>query len=118
MIWVTGGFPPGGIGESAWSPPDLENDQSAQQYRQAGMVMLYPTFRGCAGNPGFQETFFGEVDDILSALKYLNTVPYVDPNQFYLGGRSTGGTMVLLAAAGTRWPTTREAAARTSCVRP
>lgn len=101
IIWLTGGFPPGGIGPSAWEPAPVENDQSAKAYRQAGLVMMYPTLRGSFGNPGAQEYFYGEVDDVLAALAYLQTVDYVDPEQIYLGGHSTGGTLALLVAEAT-----------------
>ena len=101
IIWITGGFPAGGGGSYLWERPDFANDQSAQAFRNAGMVMMYPTFRGANGNPGLQESFYGEVDDALAALEYLKTVDYVDPKRIYLGGHSTGGTMALLIAAST-----------------
>ena len=85
IIWITGGFPAGGIGTSAWETVSVNNDQSAKAYRLAGVVMMYPTFRGSYGNPGNQESFFGEVDDVLAALEFLRTVPYVDPKRIYLG---------------------------------
>jgi regulator of RNase E activity RraB/alpha/beta superfamily hydrolase len=99
IIWITGGFPPGGIGSSAWERLSPENDQSAKQYRYEGLVMMYPALRGSFGNPGQQETLFGEVDDVLAAAAYLRQVPYVDPERIYLGGHSTGGTLALLVAA-------------------
>ena len=99
IVWITGGFPPGGIGESAWEPSDPENDQSAKAYREAGLIMMYPTLRGSFGNPGRQETFFGEVDDVIAAGRHLATVEGVDPERIYLGGHSTGGTLALLVAA-------------------
>lgn len=102
IIWVTGGFPAGGVGDSAWKPRPASNDQSAKVYREKGLVMMYPSFRGDAGNPGYQEGFYGEVDDLLNALKYLKNVSYVDPNEIYLGGHSTGGTLALLAAASSK----------------
>lgn len=101
MIWVTGGFPPGGIGAQAWEPVDPANDQSAKVYRERGMIMMYPTLRGCSDNPGFQEGFYGEVDDVIAAGEYLRQQSYVDPDRVYLGGHSTGGTLVLLVAEST-----------------
>ena len=99
MVWITGGFPPGGIGEAAWTALPADNDQSAKDYRQAGMLMMYPTFRGSFGNPGAQETLYGEVDDVLAAIEYLRGLESVDPEQIYLGGHSTGGSLALLVAA-------------------
>jgi dienelactone hydrolase len=101
IIWVTGGFPPGGAGESAWEDADPDNDQTAQAYRHAGLVMMYPTTRGTAGNPGVQESFLGEVDDVLAAADHLRTLDFVDPERIYLGGHSTGGTLALLVAEAT-----------------
>ena len=101
MVWITGGFPVGGAGSFVWEEPDRDNDQSAQSYRDAGLVVLYPGLRGGYGNPSHQETFYGEVDDVLAALKYLKAQPDVDPERIYLGGHSTGGTLALLVAAST-----------------
>lgn len=98
MLWITGGFPTGGIGPSAWDEVGSENDQSAKAYRQAGMIMMYPTVRGSYTNPGTQESFYGEVDDVLAAADYLASLDYVDPKRIYLGGHSTGGTLALLVA--------------------
>lgn len=100
MLWVFGGFD-NSIGETAWESASPDNDQSASAFRQAGMVMMYPSFRGGNMNPGHIEAFFGEVDDLLAAADHLATKDYVDPQRIYLGGHSTGGTMVMLAAAAT-----------------
>ena len=60
--------------------------------------MVYPSLRGGNKNPGAHESFYGEVNDILSALDYLKEQDYVDPKRLYLGGHSTGGTLALLVA--------------------
>lgn len=101
MVWITGGFPPGGTGEHAWEPVSARNDQSARAFREAGMILMFPTFRGSYGNPGFQESFYGEVDEVVAAAEYLAKLDFVDPARIYLGGHSTGGTLALLAAAAT-----------------
>lgn len=98
IIWKFGGFG-NGIGETAWEPQPKNNDQSASVFRQHGIVMMYPALRGGNGNPGYNECFFGEVDDILAAAEYLAKQDFVDPDRIYLGGHSTGGTLVLLCAA-------------------
>lgn len=94
IVWITGGDN-NSIGD-VWTPNDRSNDQSASAFRRAGVVMMFPSQRGGNDNPGRREGFLGEVDDILAATDHLAALPYVDPDQIYLGGHSTGGTMVML----------------------
>ena len=68
------------------------------QYRDAGIVTMYPSLRGGNDNPGSREGFLGEADDILAAADFLARQPGVDPARIYLGGHSTGGTMALIEA--------------------
>src|SRR5262249_2655167 len=96
VVWVFGGFD-NGIGETAWEDAPPSNDQSASAFRRAGIIMMYPSFRGGNDNPGFKEGFYGEVDDVLAAADYLAKQDYVDSSRIYLGGHSTGGTLALLA---------------------
>jgi dienelactone hydrolase len=63
--------------------------------------MMFPSLRGGNDNPGSQESFYGEVDDVVAAADFLAGQPHVDPRRIYLGGHSTGGTLVLLVAAST-----------------
>jgi dipeptidyl aminopeptidase/acylaminoacyl peptidase len=98
VLWIQGGFD-WGIGESAWEEAPRDNDQSARAFREAGLVLMMPSLRGCNDNPGSREYFLGEVDDILAALEWLARRPDVDPERIYLGGHSTGGTLALLTAA-------------------
>jgi alpha/beta superfamily hydrolase len=97
VVWVTGGFS-NSIGP-VWEPATADNDQTASVFRESGCVMMYPSFRGGNRNPGSKEGFMGEVDDLVSAIHWLKQRPYVDADRIYLGGHSTGGTLVLLAAA-------------------
>ncbi len=97
VIWVVGGWG-NSIDEFVWTYNEWENDQSGQFISEAGILMMYPSFRGGNQNPGYQETLFGEVDDIYSAYEYAKSLPYVDPERIYLVGHSTGGTRVLLAS--------------------
>ena len=96
ILWITGGDC-NSIGD-VWSTAPRENDQTAAAYRQAGIVMMFPSLRGGNDNPGIKEGFLGEADDVLAAAKFLQQQPYVDPARIYLGGHSTGGTLVLLVA--------------------
>ncbi|MCL2420599.1 MAG: prolyl oligopeptidase family serine peptidase, partial [Defluviitaleaceae bacterium] len=98
IIWVVGGWS-NGISEFPWSYGDWDNDQSAAAFREAGILMMYPSFRGANGNPGYFESLFGEIDDIVAAFEFAAALPYVDSSRIYLGGHSTGGTRVLLASA-------------------
>ncbi len=97
IIWVVGGWG-NGIDEFPWTYPEWDNDQTGSAFWQAGVLTMYPSFRGGNGNPGHYEALFGEVDDIVSAYEYAASLPYVDPNRIYLGGHSTGGTRALLAS--------------------
>src|SRR5262245_19185581 len=100
IIWLVGGFE-NSIDELAWTRFPPEDDQSAGAYRQAGLVMMYPSLRGGNDNPGFKEGFYGEVDDVLAAADFLAKQEGVDPDRIYLGGHSTGGTLAMLVAAST-----------------
>ncbi|MDE7478802.1 MAG: prolyl oligopeptidase family serine peptidase [Lachnospiraceae bacterium] len=97
IIWVVGGWG-NGIDDFPWCYPEWDDDQTGSAFWQAGVLTMYPSFRGGCGNPGNYETLFGEVDDIASAYDYAASLPYVDPDRIYLGGHSTGGTRALLAA--------------------
>ena len=97
IVWITGGDN-NSIGD-VWTPNERSNDQSASAFRKAGIVMMFPSQRGGNNIPGRREGFYGEVDDILAATDHLVSLPYVDPDQVYLGGHSTGGTMVMLVGA-------------------
>jgi hypothetical protein len=99
IIWITGGDC-NSIGE-VWDDAPAQNDQTAGQYRKAGIVMMFPSLRGGNTNPGKKEGFFGEVDDIIAAADFLAKQPYVDSNRIYLGGHSTGGTLAMLVSAST-----------------
>lgn len=96
IIWITGGD--SNSLDDFWSAGAANNDQSARAFREAGMIMMFPTLRGGNSNPGRKEFFLGEVDDIIAAAKYLAGQPYVDAERIYLGGHSTGGTLALLTA--------------------
>ncbi len=98
VIWVGGGWT-NSIDSNYWLYNPWENDQSGAILRQKGILMMYPSTRGGNQNPGFQESLYGEINDIHSALDYASTLDYVDPDRIYLVGHSTGGTKALLAGA-------------------
>ncbi len=100
IIWLTGGD--SNSLSDFWTPGNDNDDQSARAFREAGMVMMFPTLRGgnggAVGSTGAKEFFFGEIDDVIAAADYLAAQPHVDAAQIYLGGHSTGGTLALLTA--------------------
>lgn len=96
IIWLTGGDC-NSVG-NVWRRGADDDEETASAYREAGIVMMFPSLRGGNDNPGRHEGFYGEVDDVLAAFDYLSKQPYVDPTRIYLGGHSTGGTLALLTA--------------------
>jgi dienelactone hydrolase len=97
IIWITGGDC-NSVDDDIWKDAPASNDQTASAFRKAGIVMMFPSLRGGNDNPGKREGFFGEVNDILAAAEFLAKQGYVDSKRIYLGGHSTGGTLVLLTA--------------------
>jgi hypothetical protein len=99
IVWITGGDC--NTIDELWEEAPRNNDQTAAAYRKAGIVLMFPSLRGGNDNPGRREGFFGEVEDVLAAADYLARQGYVDPKRIYLGGHSTGGTLVMLVAEST-----------------
>jgi acetyl esterase/lipase len=101
IVWITGGD--SNSLSDFWVRGPEENDQSAAAFREAGIIMAFPTLRGGNGHDSAKEFLLGEVDDVRAAAEQLAQLSYVDPARLYLGGHSTGGTLALLAAE-TRTP--------------
>jgi acetyl esterase/lipase len=59
---------------------------------------MMPTLRGENGNPGHYELWFGEVDDVKAATRFLASQPEVDVDRMYLFGHSAGGALATLIA--------------------
>lgn len=98
VIWLGGGDH-NSLRDHLWNAQRLENDQSAKQLREAGIIMMVPALRGGSQNPGDKEGLCGEVDDVIAAADWLAKQPHVDPSRIFLAGHSTGGTLALLVAA-------------------
>lgn len=96
IVWLTGGE--SNTLADFWRKGSKQNDQTASPYRDAGVIMMFPTLRGGNDNAGNIEVNYGEVDDVIAAAEYLATLPYVDSSRIYLGGHSTGGTLALLVS--------------------
>jgi dipeptidyl aminopeptidase/acylaminoacyl peptidase len=97
VVWAEGGFDPS-IGDELFTSGPADNDQSAMQLRDAGIVVIYPSYRGAHDNPGTYELLYGEIDDYLAAADYVRQLDYVDPARVFFAGHSVGATIVLLAA--------------------
>src|SRR2546425_998049 len=72
-------------------PPGPGGPASLTEARRGFKTKLPP-------RQGAKEGFLGEVDDVLAAADYLGKQEFVDAKRIYLGGHSTGGTLVLLVA--------------------
>lgn len=96
IVWLTGGE--SNTLADFWRKGSKQNDQTASPYRDAGVIMMFPTLRGGNDNAGNIEVNYGEVNDVIAAAEYLATLPYVDSSRIYLGGHSTGGTLALLVS--------------------
>lgn len=96
IIWIVGGDC--NTISDVWTEAPIDDDQTASVFWKSGIITMYPSLRGGNMNPGYKEGFYGEVNDVLAAADYLASQNYVDPNRIYLGGHSTGGTLVLLTA--------------------
>lgn len=80
LLFCHGGF--------AFGASDMED---CRPFRDAGYVVMVPTWRGENGNPGNFELFLGEVDDARAAAQWLAARPDVDPDRIYAFGHSAGG---------------------------
>lgn len=67
-------------------------------YVDAGFVVMLPSFRGENGQAGNYSGFYDETADVLAAAAYLESLPGIDRDRFFLAGHSNGGTLALLAA--------------------
>ncbi len=77
---------------------DFSDWQATQAFRDVGFIVMIPVLRGEDGQPGNFTMFYDEVDDAVNAAEYLRTQTYVDPDQLYVAGHSTGGTLTMLTA--------------------
>lgn len=97
IIYLNGGF--GGIGDSKfdWDEESPKNNyQGADAFKRDDFVLAIPSARGENANSGKYEMFYGEIEDLEEARKYVASLPYVDSSRIYLVGHSTDGTKALL----------------------
>ena len=56
-----------------------------------GFIVLFPMLRGENGNSGNFEVWYGEVVDAKNAINWIANQEYIDPEQIYAFGHSSGG---------------------------
>jgi dipeptidyl aminopeptidase/acylaminoacyl peptidase len=92
MVWVHGGVH-GNMDTLYW--PFI------REAVERGYVIITPDYRGSTGygEAFHKEIDYGgyEVDDTISAVEYLKTLPYVDPDRLGIMGWSHGGYITLLS---------------------
>jgi dienelactone hydrolase len=92
MVWVHGGV------HSNW---DLTMFPFVKEAVARGYVVIAPDYRGSTGygEAYHQAIDYGgrEVDDVISAVDFLKTLPYVDPARVGIMGWSHGGYITLLS---------------------
>ena len=86
MVWVHGGV------HSDWTPSLFPFVREAVQ---RGYVVITPDYRGSTGHGAahYEAIDYGgkEIDDVISAVDYLKTLPYVDMTRVGIMGWSHGG---------------------------
>ncbi len=87
VVFLHGGF--------AFSKDDWKD---AEPFLKAGYVLFMPTLRGENGNPGFYESFLGEVDDAVAAGRFVASLPEVDPQRIFIAGHSSGAVLTCLVS--------------------
>lgn len=87
VVYVHGGFAFGGA-----------DFYDALPFLGNGFAVLTPTLRGENGNKGNYELMLGEVDDVISAVKWLSLQNGIDKNNIYVFGHSVGGGISALVS--------------------
>jgi len=92
MVWVHGGVH-GNWGEAMWP--------FVQEAVKRGYVVICPEYRGSTGygEKHHNEIDYGgyEIDDVMSAVGYLQTLPHVDQDRLGIMGWSHGGYITLFS---------------------
>ena len=92
MIWVHGGVH-GDWGITMWP--------FVREAVERGYVIICPEYRGSTGygEKHYKEIDYGgyEIDDVMTAVEYLRTLPHVDPDRLGIMGWSHGGYITLFS---------------------
>ena len=71
----------------------------AMMVRTKGYVVFNPDFRGSGKSEGKHEGAKGEVDDVISGIKYVKSLGVVDDTHVGMYGQSHGASVAMLAAS-------------------
>lgn len=92
MVWVHGGVH-GDWGITMWP--------FVREAVERGYVVICPEYRGSTGygEKHYKEIDYGgyEIDDVMTAVDYLKTLPHVDPDRLGIMGWSHGGYITLFS---------------------
>ena len=92
MVWVHGGV------HGDWS---ITYWPFVREAVERGYVVICPEYRGSTGygEKHYMEIDYGgyEIDDVLTAVDYLKTLPHVDPDRLGIMGWSHGGFITLFS---------------------
>jgi dipeptidyl aminopeptidase/acylaminoacyl peptidase len=92
MVWVHGGV------HGNWG---ISLFPFVKEAIERGYVIITPDYRGSTGyGEAYQKAIdYGgyEIDDVISAVDYLKTLPYVDPDRVGIMGWSHGGLITLMS---------------------
>ena len=92
LVWVHGGV------HSSW---DVTMWPFVREAVERGYVVICPEYRGSTGygEKHYREIDYGgyEIDDVMSAVEYLKTLPHVDQERLGIMGWSHGGYITLFS---------------------
>jgi dipeptidyl aminopeptidase/acylaminoacyl peptidase len=74
-----------------------EDWEVLKPFIDAGLVVLAPRVRGENGNPGEFEYYYGEVDDVIAAGRFLAEQKGIDKQRVFVSGHSAGADLATLA---------------------
>lgn len=67
-----------------------------ERFTDDGYAVVAPSYRGENGNPGHQEMFYGELDDAVAALRWIERNRDLDGDRVVVFGHSAGGALSAL----------------------
>jgi dipeptidyl aminopeptidase/acylaminoacyl peptidase len=86
VVFCHGGF---WFGNSDWDV--------LRPFIDEGFVVMAPRVRGENGNPGDFEYYYGEVDDVIAAGRFVAGLKGIDRSRIFVSGHSAGGDLATLS---------------------